>query len=282
MSILFAVIGLVALVMLAQAVRLSVRPVSRAQVETFARRQHLTITAANGVLIVRSLGLTRRWRTLGLWTGIVCGFLWALQDAEVTLNFTAAFLGWFVGAVIAEWRLAGLPRDSGPRSASLERRTVSRYLSRSAQVVLGLALLVLAVSCVAVLLRAGATDGAVTLRALVWISATSLGLVLVGLTLRRVATRPQPPSAPDLVAADDALRARAANVLAGSVIAAAGLPTAAMFELIGAQVGGDRAGWASAGLAVLLLELVLGFLVATSASPATRRPLPSERVAAER
>lgn len=277
MAFLALVAGLAALAILGVAVRMSRRPVGRAQLETFARRQRLTITVANGPLVLRSLSLTRSWRMLGLWSGIVWGFLWALQDAAITLDFTSAFLGWFVGAVIAEWRIAGLPRADDRRAASLERRTVSGYLGSTARVVLAFALVLLAGSSVAVLVLAGATDGAVAVPALVRIGATCVGLVLVGLTLRRVATRPQPPTAPDLVAADDALRARATNVLAGSVIAAGGLPTAAMFELIGSQIGGYGDTWASVGLVIMLLELVLGYAVATTASPVARRPQLSDR-----
>ena len=263
-------------------VQISRAPVSRRTLERFARRQQLTITAANGPLVVRSLALTRSWRGFGLWTGVVCGFLWAVRDSQVTVNFTTAFLGWFVGAVVAEWRIAGLPRDDGRRTASLQRRTVSGYLSVGARALLAVALVLLAGTFVAVLVLAGTTDGAATIRALLWAGAAAVGLVLVGLTLRRVATRRQPPSAPDLVAADDALRARAATVLAGSVIAACGLPTATMFELIGGQVGGDGGTWASGGLGIMVLELVVGFGVATTATAPRQRPRPSDQVAVAR
>jgi hypothetical protein len=275
--------ALVALVvtlgLLYAAVQLARSPVSRGNLETFARRQDLTVTAANGPLILRSLALTRSWRTFGLWTGIVCGFLWAMRDAQVTLNFTTAFLGWFVGAVFAEWRIAGLPPNDDRRTASLERRTVSGYLSVQSRVVLALALVLLAGSFVAVVVMAGTTDGAATTEALLWAGAAALGLVLVGLTLRRVATRRQPPAAPELVAADDALRARAAAVLAGSVVAASGLPTATMFELIGGQVHGDGGAWATSGLGIMLLEMVVGFVVATTAARPRQRSTASAQVA---
>lgn len=261
------------------AVHMSTSPVSRRRVESFARRQRLTITVANGPLVVRSLALTRRWRSFGLWTGLACGVLWAAKDAELTINVAAAFLGWFVGAVVAEWRTAGLPRGEGRRMAFLERRTVSGYLNVGARTLMVLALVVLGTSFVAVVVMAGTSETAVMSRALVWAGATIAGLVLVGLTLRRVVTRPQPPTAPDLLAADDALRARAATVLAGSVIAAAGLPTATMFELIGTLIDGDGGDWAPVGLAIMLLNMVVGFVVATTPTQ-VRRPAPSDTVAA--
>src|SRR5689334_18536905 len=105
-----AAAAMVVLVLVAAMVRLTWVPVERRTLETFARRQQLRVTVANGPLLLQSLTLTRRWRTLGLSTGLSCSFLWAVRDGRVTINFTAAFLGWFVGAVVAEWRIAGLPR----------------------------------------------------------------------------------------------------------------------------------------------------------------------------
>ena len=269
-----AVAALVVLGLMAAAVQSARSPVQRRTLETFARRRLLTVTADNGALLLQSLTLTRRWRTLGLWTGIACGFLWAVRDGRVTLNFTTAFLGWFVGAVVAEWRIAGLPRPAeGPRAASLERRTVTAYLRRESGALLALALLVLVGAFVAVLVRARDATGAAaaTGQAVAWLAAAVLGLAVVGLTLRRVVTRRQPPAAAELLAADDALRARAANVLAGSAIAAAGVPTANLFTLVGDLQPHDTGGLASLGLAIMVLEQVVGFLVATTTSPA-RRP----------
>ena len=260
----------VAIIVLWFFVQMSRAPLSRSTLETFAGRQRLTITPANGPRVVRCLAVARSWRRLGLSTGVVCGLLWAARDARVTLNFTAGFLGWFVGAAMAEWRIAGLGREDGRRVASLDRRTVSSYLTVEARALAGLALLVLAASFVTVVVMTGATDDART-GALAWLAAAAVGLLLVGLTLRRVSTRRQQPAAPDLLAADDALRARAAAVLAGSLIAAMGLPTAAMVELIAGQTNGDAGAWASVGVAVMLAEFLLGYLVATTSTPA-RRP----------
>lgn len=261
----------IALVVLILCVQMALAPLSRGAVETFARRQQLTITPANGLRVVRSLAVTRSWRRLGLSTGLVCGLLWAARDARITLNFTAGFLGWFVGAAVAEWRIAGLGREDGRQLASLERRTISRYLTVVVRAMVGLALLVLVTSFVSVVVMTGVTDGATTTWAVVWLAAAALGLLLVGVTLRRVTTRRQPPVAPDLLEADHALRARAATVLAGSVIAAMGLPTASMFELMGDQANGDGGAWASAGVAVMLTEFLAGYLVATRSTPA-RQP----------
>lgn len=270
---------IVTLGLMGLSVKMSRSPLSRRHLETFARRQALTITAGNGPLVVRCLAINRTWRRVGLWSGIACGFLWAARDGQISLNLTVAFLGWFVGAAVAEWRVAGLPRGDGRRLASLERRTVSSYLSSAAQALVALSVLVLAASFLAVVLTTKVADDSATIWALLWVAAAAVGLGLVGLTLRRVAIRRQPPAAPELLAADDALRASAAAVLAGSAIAAMGLPTAAMFELIGNQAPGDAGAWAGGGLAVMLVEFILGYLVATRTTPAPQRSQRSNRVA---
>jgi len=276
-----AVVGLVmAVVMVWGAYQASREPVSRQRLERFATRQRLVVTADNGPLLLHALRLTRQWRSVGLWTGLACGLLWALREGQLTLNFTAAFLGWFVGAVVAEWRIAGLPATAGRRAASLDRRTLWRYLRTAAAVLLGLAVLVLTAAAVAVLVAAGADHRDVTTRALAWLAAAAVGLALILGTLRRVVSRPQPPAAPDLLAADDALRGRAATVLAGSTIAAAGLCTSQLFHLMSRLVTSDQEQWVALGVGVMLLETVVGYLVAVTASPVRRRRVEAVRVAA--
>lgn len=262
---------LLALAALVAGVRMSGGPVSRARLERFARRQHLTLTSTNAALVVRSLALTRRWRALGLSTGVACGVLWALREGSLTVNFLAGFLGWFVGAVVAEWRIAGVtPPEERRRVASLERRTVAAYLRTGSRVLLGAALAGLVTAFVATVAASGVQEAGPVVEAAAWLLVAGVGLALVALTLRHVVTRPQPPTTPDVIAADDALRARAANVLAGSAIAAAGVPTAALLELLGLSRHDDGT-WASLGLGVMIVELVVGFVVATTASPARTR-----------
>ncbi|WP_406832104.1 hypothetical protein ABEG17_04570 [Pedococcus sp. KACC 23699] len=270
----FAFLIVVALLGGATLVALSLRataPVSLTRTRRFARRQELLVTVGNGPLVVRALTVTHRWRVLGLTTGVLLGLLWALRDARLTINFAAAFLGWFVGAVIAEWRLAGLPVEGGRRTASLARRTVWGYLRRDSTVLLALTCLALLGLFVTVSLRSGGHE-AVLGQALGWLAAAALGLGAVWATLARVAGRPQPGSTPELVAADDALRARSANVLAGSAIVAAGYPAASLLALMGSTTTGDAAqGWAGASLVSTLITVVVGWLVAVSRSPVRSR-----------
>lgn len=248
------------------------QPVSRPRLEKFAARQRLVVTADNGLLVLHALGITQRWRTLGLWTGIACGVLWSLREGRLTLDFAAAFIGWFAGAVVAEWRIAGIPRGEGRRAASLAPRTLSSYLRRGPLGNLAVALAIWLGATLAAVVRTGG------LAPWVWVGVTVVGLALLALTLRRVVDRPQPPAAEDLVAADDALRARASTVLTGSAIAALGLPTAAVFELVGASDTASAGNtWAALGIALMLLELVIGWRLATDASPArTSPPRPSQ------
>ncbi|NNM46610.1 hypothetical protein [Knoellia koreensis] len=249
------------------------QPVSRPRLEKFAARQRLRVTADNGPLVLHALGITQRWRTLGLWTGIACGVLWSLREGRLTLDFAAAFIGWFAGAVVAEWRIAGIPRGEGRRAASLAPRTLSSYLRRGPLVTLAVALAIWLGATIAAALRTGG------LAPWAWAAVTLSGLALLVLTLRRVVDRPQPPAGDDLVAADDALRARAAAVLTGSAIAALGLPTAAVFEVAGrSEAVYGNASWAAIGLLLMLLELGVGWRLATDASPARTgraRPAPA-------
>ena len=246
-------------------------PVSLTRTRRFARRQALLVTVGNGPLVVRALAVTHRWRVLGLTTGVLLSILWAMRDAQLTINFAAAFLGWFVGAVIAEWRLAGLPAEGGRRTASLTRRTAWGYLRMDSAVLLGVTCLGLLGLFVTVALRSDG-NGAVLAQAVSWLVVAALGLGAVWATLARVASRPQPGSTPELLAADDALRARSANGLAGSGIVAAGYPAANLLALLGSTATGDTAEtWGAASLVSVLVTVVVGWLVAVRPSPVRHR-----------
>ncbi|KQZ90383.1 hypothetical protein ASD62_14915 [Phycicoccus sp. Root563] len=264
-----AVLGAVLLTIVASA---TTAPVTLVRTRRFARRQELLVTSSNGPLVVRALAVTHRWRVLGLTTGLVLGVLWALRDARLTISFSAGFLGWFVGAVVAEWRLAGLPVEGGRRTASLTRRTVRGYLRMDSTVLLALACLALAGLAVAVVARSDG-DGAVVAQAAAWLLVAALGLGALWATLLRVVSRPQPGSSAELVAADDALRARSANVLAGSAIVAAGYPAASLLTLMADPASTDSvSAWGAASLTCLVATVVVGWLVAVRRSPVRTRP----------
>ena len=81
-------------------------PIRKTRVDRFAARQVLPITPVNGEQVVRALGITHRWRRLGLMSGFAVAATVAAMQARIEVNFLAMFLGWFVGAVIAEWRIS--------------------------------------------------------------------------------------------------------------------------------------------------------------------------------
>ena len=130
-----------------------------------------------------------------------------------------------------------------------------------------------------VVVVAGTDHPDLTTQALLWLAAAAVGLGLILGTLRRVVSRPQAPSAPDLLAADDALRARAATVLAGSTIAAVGLCTSQLFALVGRLSTSGQDDWTALGVGVMLLVMVVGYLVAVTASPARRSRVEAVRAA---
>ena len=246
-------------------------PVTLTRARRFARRQELLVTTANGPVVVRALAVTHRWRVLGLSTGVFLGILWALRDARLTINVVAAFVGWFVGAVIAEWRLAGLPVEGGRRTASLTRRTIWGYLRADSTILLGATCAGVAGLFVAVVVQSGGHTPVLT-KAVGWLLVAVVGLGIVWATLLRVASRPQPGSAPELVAADEALRARSANVLAGSAIVAAGFPAANLLSLMADTGSLDSIGvWGAASVVSLFVTVIVGWLVAVRRSPIRTR-----------
>ena len=91
-------------------------PLKRSTVERFARRQRLELTDANAGYVVSALLITHRWRRAGLVLGLgLAGLAWSLQHGSISLHFLAGFLGWFVGAVVAEWRISRLDRQVSGR-----------------------------------------------------------------------------------------------------------------------------------------------------------------------
>lgn len=182
-------------------------PVPRRRLHRFARWHDLTVTAGNSPRLESYLAVTRRWRAAGATFG---GALYALPGlAQHRLAIGVAFLvaGWFAGALAAEVQLArGAATEPAPTT------TPARYLSAP----LRRALPGSVAACL--LLAAPATaaldgDGPIA-RPAVWLSTAVLAVVLVWAAGRAVLRRPRPETAPDLAAADDAIRSRSLHVLA--------------------------------------------------------------------
>lgn len=247
--------------------------VSRARLTRFARRQCLTITPANGNHVIRYLATTRRWRATGLVTGVLAGFAWSLPGGQLNASFTAMFSGWFVGAVLAEWRVAALP--SGPRRAAvLQPRLARDYLGGPARwlpVMSAAACAILALAGLIGVLRGGHGGG----RIVAWGVGAVVGLVIIGLVQQHVLLRPQPPAPAAVLAADEAIRGRALQVLAGSAVAAGGIPAAALLTLLtNAYPGLDPQAISLTSPVLLCAAAFVGWQVAVTPSP-VRRVFPS-------
>ncbi|HHU09010.1 MAG TPA: hypothetical protein GXZ60_03185 [Intrasporangiaceae bacterium] len=191
-------------------------PLKRTTVERFARRQRIAVVDANAAHVVGALLITHRWRRAGLVLGLLIGVVWSLQHASLNLNFLAGFLGWFVGAVVAEWRISRLDQGEQRRVAGLEPRSVTRYVT---PLVLGIAA-VIAIAVVVVAGAALARDGATWSWAR-WVLYSVAVVVVLALTARTIVGRPSGFVDPEVREADDALRCHGLTVLAGSAVAAA-------------------------------------------------------------
>jgi len=273
-------IGAVLLVgfVFAGAVGQSWGPVSRARVARFASRHRLTITVDNGEQVIRYLAQTRRWRSAGLVVGAVVSSVASIPHNAVRIDFLTLLAGWFVGALVAEVRLAagvGALGQPGRRAASLRSRNQSTYLGPVARGLLPAAVVLSTGTAVATVV----VDGAPRWRYLaVWL----VGLAVAGSVAwvaRRVLHRRQPVLAPDRLAADEAIRSRSLHVLyaAGATL----VLYCVLFQLaqLGPLLAPDSTGYAvvtvAAGLGIFVVPL-LGWLTATSRwiVPGPPPPLP--------
>jgi len=254
------------LLVLVVAAILIAQPVSVERLARFAQRHAVTLTDENRHLAVRYLATTRRWRTAGVVIGIVISAAYAWWHSR-TMDWSVLgmFAGWFVGAIIAEWRL-NLPTSDGRRVASLVPRRPRDYLGPWALwTPIGVWALVLGVAV------RGLTEGPEW--PLVWgpLALLATGVVIVGVG-RHVLNRAQPAGARDLIAVDDALRSRSLHVLAGSAVAIGGYLASIVIAYLAEWGRGFDTGWLSwwSALGLLVCPFV-GVAIATAPTrPRTR------------
>lgn len=239
-------------------------PLRRGTVERFSHRQRLELTDNNAAHVVGALLVTHRWRRAGLVVGLGVGLVWSMLHGALTLHLIAGLLGWFVGAVVAEWRIGRLARPGERRSAALAPRGVARYLTAGVRAIVGLVGVALLVLLAVAAVRGGGQ--AAWWGWLGYVLALATGIVL---TARAVVARPSGFVDPGVRAADDALRCHGLTVLAGSAVAAAYPPFAGLALLVAYPAGVPYSADPPWALGIVLGCLLTGYLVAAW-SPSTR------------
>lgn len=256
-----------------------VRDVTRARLERFAMRQDLEITFANGPLVINYLAATRRWRVAGFIVGsVLAAGVDFHRGSGLQFGFTGPFLGWFVGASVAEWQLGRRGRDGLRRTALLAARRFTDYLGRlvDATVVAVWSLLLALETDVVITADSGHLQLAAMLPVTI---ATAAALFLVA---RRVLVRPQAVAAPDVLAADDAIRSRSLHVLAGSSLVIAALGAAAVLHfgeshVAWIELGREQSEISAAGLVLMVVGILVSVLPTRARRP---RWAPAVRISA--
>lgn len=197
-----------------------------AEVTAFAESHGLEVTERNRPMVTYYVRLSITLRVTGAVSGLVLG---ALFDDATGLDTSAGLgfwiwilLGWLLGSGWAEYRLTR-PRSSA-LVASLNPRRVEDYLPR------GLLLGPVIAAGIVVLLAIARLVGpasdvpepvpAPKLAYVAGAGLASIAAALVLLAIRTVIARRQPIDPPEVVAADDAIRASAVHNLAGGGTAA--------------------------------------------------------------
>jgi hypothetical protein len=286
---LVTILTLFAVLLLAQ----RLRPVERAEVEEVAELSDLDVTIDNVGLVVDAIARTRLWRTVGVLVAVAGCVGWVVVVAmrEQRLTFELAFLlwgliGYWAGSVVAELRTAQTDPGDGPRTASLERRELTDYVGSWAAVWprrLGLAGAIAG----ALALATGSRDP--------WVIGFGLGAAAIsvaGLVVAQyVLERSRPDLAPDVAAADDAVRSRSLHAIGGATVGigiwAASIAVAGAILTLAARAVGDDPSVVLAGETQLLGGLyalvlvvfcvvlpVTGFVVGRRLG---RRPFPVRR-----
>ncbi len=208
------------------------------------------------------LRTAKQLRVLGVIGGAVLPSLVALalqgslHGMSVLWAVPWAYVGYLVGSLYAELALAR-PAPAR-RTASLELRSLRDYLpGHNLWVQRALAGAVVVVGTVATAVDPAPVlwvDGYGTPRDATVLAGVAVAVaVLVEILERWIVRRPQPLSGPDLVAADDAIRAQSLHSLCGSGLALLVLLASAQAVVLGQRDVGDlrRPVFAAAALGLL-------------------------------
>lgn len=281
--------GLLALIPLGFLVGLW-RKAKGSSIDSWAHAHGITLTDETRAFVSTHLHRNLRWRTTGAVIGIVIPFGTNLPGLEM-------LIGYLLGALLAEVTASPFPATDGHR-ALLSPRGIDDYVSSQAvmrfQFLCVLATVTAAAFFILPLknnvvctLCLGETESpttkasAITEMSAIPFAITALGaLVLLGVvqaSLRYIANRKQPAAAPDVMAADDALRSAGMHTTLGA-------GTAIAYLLLGAVVLGNGIAtewqilrWAAVpvSIACLLGSIVTWLRYGHDTPWAVQRPIPT-------
>jgi hypothetical protein len=194
-----------------------------AQVLAWGDVYGLELTAANRPVVERYLRRTKRLRTIGALAGLLFSLAFTAategqgSDSLWGNGLLMAAAGYVIGALVAEAALSH-PQRTLARAASLEPRTLGQYLPGYAIWAQRLIpILAVGLVPVSVALDGPGSSGP---RDPVPFAAVAAALVAAGLALegleRMIVRRAQPVVAPDLLRADEAIRASSVHAMAGA------------------------------------------------------------------
>ena len=211
---------------------------TRRQVRRWGATCGVTITTENEPVVRSHLGRSRRFRSVASFP-----FWWLASVRLVDSDFPAplatpvvGLAAYLVGALVAE--LTGpLVAPAGRRSALLSPRLIGDYRPSWLR---NLVTALVGVSGVATLVRCTVDDpSGQALRLAVTFGLAIVVVVVSEITARSIVRRPQRGTSPDLLAADDGLRAAAVSTTSGaSVLAGIGVAATATTLAVPAEAGG--------------------------------------------
>lgn len=259
-----AVIGLVPVCAIAAIlVRYAAKGPGDRGLDAFARAHGLALTEGNRPVVAHHVRRGQLYRTAGACLGVLS---FAVYDAITSpaegfsVNSVAPVVGYLLGAALAA--IVILRPGDGPRSAMVTRRSLADYLPRRLLVLLRLPPLT------SVLFAAGyAALGTPQLALSYSLRVAGLSLavgIVLELLLAAVVRRRQPALSPDLLAADNAIRASSLYVLAAAGTAGQCLVLSSQFAGLVVLAGRETAplafvGWG--GIIGLQLAGVVAWVV---------------------
>jgi hypothetical protein len=240
------------------------RPPHPRLLHRWTRAYGVELTVANRPVIVTYLRRTRRIRTAGALAGLLFSVGWVTttenSNSFLSNGLYLAIVGYLVGTIVAE-TVVPRPVRGQTRVASLVPRTLRDYLPGYAIASLR-ALPILSVALIPVYAVVREHSHVPIFHvSVLGFSVVSGALVIVAgvveLVQRMIVRRPQPVLSPDLMVADDAIRAASLHALAGSGVALTLLGLSYQVAAIGNGIEPPFLGWLLPLSALVMLGLAL-------------------------